>query len=196
MLQGLGRGGVVGVGCALSFGRGAIVLPGGRLEEAAQDFLRALQLDPSDIYAHNNLGIVLARQGQLDDAIAKWRDALELNADYAEAHFNLGLAFYEKQDYRAAVNEFEEALSVDGNLLPARGNLALAYASLGNEKMAEVQVNVAAENAHTEEQKEYVEKLRDDVKHALAGEVVEAESSTTPSAPEAGAEDEPDVLAI
>ena len=59
-----------------------------RLERARREFERALDLNPSDDYAHFGLGRCLERQGRLPDA-AK--------------HLKLAVAMRDRADYRTAL---------------------------------------------------------------------------------------------
>jgi tetratricopeptide (TPR) repeat protein len=61
----------------------------GELEEAIEQFRRALRIDPRFAEAHNNLGVALAKQGRLVEAIAEVREALRLKPDLTEANVNL-----------------------------------------------------------------------------------------------------------
>ena len=49
----------------------------------------ATKRDPSNIQAHNNLGIAYATTGRLADARTEWRKTLELDPDNAAALTNL-----------------------------------------------------------------------------------------------------------
>lgn len=52
--------------------------PGGNLDEAIAEYRRAVEIDPSHAWTHNNLAAVLREQGKLDEAIAEYSAALEL----------------------------------------------------------------------------------------------------------------------
>ena len=64
----------------------------GRIDEALEQYRKALELQPSYAEAHNNLGLLLARRGQLDEAIAQFQKALEANPTSREIRNNLGAA--------------------------------------------------------------------------------------------------------
>jgi tetratricopeptide (TPR) repeat protein len=46
-------------------------------------------LHPDFASAHNNLGMILARQGRLEEAITHFSEALRIYPDYASARQNL-----------------------------------------------------------------------------------------------------------
>ncbi|MDH3802234.1 MAG: tetratricopeptide repeat protein, partial [Deltaproteobacteria bacterium] len=50
----------------------------GRLEEAVQEFQRALTLDPDNVNVHNSLGVCYANMGKLEEAVAEFFRVTEL----------------------------------------------------------------------------------------------------------------------
>jgi Flp pilus assembly protein TadD len=59
------------------------------LQQALTAYLRHLELNPRDIEARNNLGVVYAMQGRLAAAEAQWRQVLAIEPDNREALANL-----------------------------------------------------------------------------------------------------------
>jgi tetratricopeptide (TPR) repeat protein len=57
---------------------GVMLARQGRVDEAIQQFERALQINPNDASTHNNLGIALASQGKADEAYQQFTQALNL----------------------------------------------------------------------------------------------------------------------
>ncbi|WP_264197033.1 tetratricopeptide repeat protein [Microseira wollei] len=53
---------------------------------------KAIELNPKDADAYNNLGSAPREQNKLDEAIAALRKAIELNPNKANAYNNLGTA--------------------------------------------------------------------------------------------------------
>jgi Flp pilus assembly protein TadD len=64
-----------------------------KVDDALQQFYRALELSPDNADIRTNLGLILARLGKLSEAAAQLNEALHLNPNSAEAHNNLGLVF-------------------------------------------------------------------------------------------------------
>jgi tetratricopeptide (TPR) repeat protein len=64
----------------------------GDQEAAAGAWRSALELNPEDSRANNNLGFALARLGKLDEAIACWETALKSNDQVLEVRVNLAHA--------------------------------------------------------------------------------------------------------
>jgi Flp pilus assembly protein TadD len=61
----------------------------GDLVGAAECFIKAVALQPTDALAQFNLGSVLDESGRLEDARHHLRQAVSLNPDYSDAHYNL-----------------------------------------------------------------------------------------------------------
>jgi Tfp pilus assembly protein PilF len=62
--------------------------------DAAEEWRKAIELDPKLADAHNNLGIHFSHYGQPGKALDEFRKAVELDANVGEFHFNLGLALH------------------------------------------------------------------------------------------------------
>ncbi len=85
------------------FGRGA--LERGRVEEAIENFRRAVEADPNHFQAFFDLGFVLHQRGELAEAIAAYRAALRIDPEHQDAHFNLALAQLAREDLEGAGRE-------------------------------------------------------------------------------------------
>jgi Flp pilus assembly protein TadD len=69
----------------------------GDLSGAAENFRRALVIDPHSLAALNNLGIVLARQGEPAKAIPLYQQALKLRPGDSATKRNLAVAYFKAQ---------------------------------------------------------------------------------------------------
>jgi protein O-mannosyl-transferase len=78
--------------------------------------------------AHENLGLLLARQGRLADAVVEFREAICLQPN-ASAHYNLGRAYEAKGDLREAVTEYYVALRLKPGWAVVDNNLAWLLAT-------------------------------------------------------------------
>jgi len=61
----------------------------GRADIAADNYLRALELDPNNINAHYNLGLVMVRQWRLEEAVSQFKMTLQLDQSHIKARQNL-----------------------------------------------------------------------------------------------------------
>jgi tetratricopeptide (TPR) repeat protein len=102
-----------------------------KTEEAVQNFLKALQLDPDFEHAHNNLGIILDEQGKIDEAIVHFRRAVEIKPNFAKALNNLGTVLLKQDKTNEAIEHFRKALQVSPNFALAHSNLGLAHVKQG-----------------------------------------------------------------
>ncbi len=64
-------------------------ISGGRLEDARQDLLRAVAVDPNDWRAYYFLGIVYRQLGDISGARAAWRRVIVLQPDFKQAYEQL-----------------------------------------------------------------------------------------------------------
>jgi tetratricopeptide (TPR) repeat protein len=86
---------------------------GGDLNEAIAELRVALQIEPGNMGAWNDLGEALGRVGKYEDAAAAFGEALKLHPDDDTAHFNLGEALRHAGKVDEAVDQFREALRLN-----------------------------------------------------------------------------------
>ncbi len=117
----------------------------GQLEQAESYYLKALKLNADDVYAHNNLGQVYARQNRLEDAENCFQRALELDRTDLYAHNNLGKLMERTDRIDEARREFELALQIDSGDAYARNNLGRIMAKQGDQSSAVAQFRAVLE---------------------------------------------------
>lgn len=110
-----------------------------RLDEAAENFHKALRLAPRMVEAHLGLGNTLRAQGKLDEAAEHFRKALKLQPDLVEAHLNLGNVF-------RAQGKLDEALECFRNTVRLKPDYAEAYNNLGGTLREQGDLDGAIEN--------------------------------------------------
>jgi tetratricopeptide (TPR) repeat protein len=84
-----------------------------RLDQAARDYSRAVELDPGLSRAFHNRGILAYKNGRHHDAIADFVQALRTTSDPHERgliHYNLSLAHLDAGDYKRARDSAQKAL--------------------------------------------------------------------------------------
>lgn len=94
-------------------------------------FSHALEIDPDNFLAHNNLGAALSAQGRFTESEAHFKEAVRLNPTYPPARTNLGNALARRGAYTAAIEHYEAALQRQPGLAEAQYNLGLALARVG-----------------------------------------------------------------
>jgi tetratricopeptide (TPR) repeat protein len=94
----------------------------GRLEEAVEQYRKAVALEPSLAEAHNNLGLALRTLKRPVEAKVALRKALGIRPDFALAHYNLGGALLDQKKLDEAVRAHRKADAlVPGNPLFKEG---------------------------------------------------------------------------
>ena len=83
------------------------------LDEAIDEFQKALQLSPTFADIITQLGIAYREKGQYDDAIKQFNRAKEVNSHFIPARLHLGITYYSRGFYGLAEEEWQEALKLD-----------------------------------------------------------------------------------
>lgn len=93
--------------------RGAELLGQGNMEEALEEFRKAIELNPKDPVARLNVAFVLDGQGMVEEAIAAYKEAIELDPKNLLAYNNLGVLYDKTGRYDEAIWQLENALSIN-----------------------------------------------------------------------------------
>jgi tetratricopeptide (TPR) repeat protein len=81
-----------------------------QFDEAIDAYRQAVQLNPRDEWAWNNLGNTYMLAGRLPEAIEAVREAIRLKPDWGEAYCNLGGVLISQGEIESAAEVFELAL--------------------------------------------------------------------------------------
>jgi len=65
----------------------------GKYDQAGQEFKKAIELKPNDVYALYGLGNTYYCKAKYDDAVKIYTKAININPDYAKVHYSLSLAY-------------------------------------------------------------------------------------------------------
>jgi protein O-mannosyl-transferase len=115
---------------------GVYLLETGRLEEGMADLQKALEIDPNDVFAHNDLGKAFLTMGRDTEAIAHLQKALDLNPKVAVVHNNLGDAFLHAGQLKQAVTQYQKALEIKPDYFEAGNSLRLVLGQPEHENEA------------------------------------------------------------
>ena len=86
-----------------------------KLDEAIDEFEKALRLAPAFADIITQLGIAYREKGQHDEAIKHFNHAKEVRPGYMPPRIHLGLTYYSRGFYGLAEEEWREALKIDPN---------------------------------------------------------------------------------
>src|SRR5947209_6897088 len=92
-------------------GRGVALQLEGRHAEAEESYKRALEIDSSYPFAHNNLGVLLWHKNDTKAAINSFRRALQLPTPPVEARLNLALGLFKRKHTELALEAYRQVLS-------------------------------------------------------------------------------------
>jgi Tfp pilus assembly protein PilF len=82
----------------------------GDLGAAVDAYQHAVDLNPADPDARNNLGTMLVKTRRADEGIAQFQKILDADPSYNMARVNLGFACIQKGDLDKAVEQLREAI--------------------------------------------------------------------------------------
>ena len=116
---------------------GAVLKQTGRVSESLIAKHKALELEPLDAQAHNNLGVTLQELGRLDEAEASYKQATRLKPGFAEAHNNLGGTLQELGRLDEAQASYTQAIALKPDYAEAHNNLGNTLQELGRLDEAE-----------------------------------------------------------
>ena len=83
----------------------------GQIDEAINDFEKALLIKSDYTEVHYNLGVAFQKNLQIDKAIKHYEIAISLKHAYPTAHNNLGLIYLGQNQIESAVKSFEWAVA-------------------------------------------------------------------------------------
>ncbi len=111
-------------------------------DDAKQQYQKALEIQPDNPLASNNLAYVMLQQGgNVDVAFAMAQTARQKLPDNPNTADTLGWAFYHKQVYKSAIALFKEAVTKEPENALFNYHLGLAYAKNGQGALAKQQLD-------------------------------------------------------
>ena len=95
----------------------------GKLEQAAAEHEKALEIDPQLIRAHINLISLYGRLAQFEKAEEHYRAAVRLDPNSYESFYNYGVLLVNHRKYQAAGDAFRKVLEIQPNHADAHNYL-------------------------------------------------------------------------
>ena len=84
----------------------------GNLQQAAEEFIRAIELQPDYAEAYHNLANTYQQMGKIDEAIINYQKAVSLNPSLYQSYQNLGVIYLNKGRSDTAKEYFRRVLEV------------------------------------------------------------------------------------
>jgi tetratricopeptide (TPR) repeat protein len=116
----------------------------GKIDEAIQTALKAIELEPEYGVAHYNIGNLYAGQGKFALAQGHFEEALRIYPNYAEVRSNLGQLLAEQGDLQAGIEQFRAAIALNPQVSRAHFNLGVGLAKQGRLDEADAPLREAA----------------------------------------------------
>lgn len=98
-----------------------------RMQEAQENYEKALALDATLAEANYNLGRLFQAQDRFSDARAKYMMAMSADSSLAAAPYNLGVLYEARGDFNEAEKYYRSAIESDPSLAVSYLNLANVY---------------------------------------------------------------------
>jgi Tfp pilus assembly protein PilF len=105
--------------------------------DAKQEFLQELQIDPRNAGAEYVLGELARQNQQWDEAVEHFSRATKLDAQFGEAFLGLGMSLLAEKRYSDALAPLEMAVKLEPRNPDAHYNLAMAYTRAGRKQEGE-----------------------------------------------------------
>jgi tetratricopeptide (TPR) repeat protein/serine/threonine protein kinase len=98
-------------------------------------FRKAIQLDPSLVDAHVQLGNALRSQNKLDEAVAAWRKAIELDPSNLAAHSGLAAVFDSQEKVEEAIACYRKLIQLNPRSWYSNHRLAWLLVTCADRKL-------------------------------------------------------------
>ncbi len=97
---------------------------------ARADLERAIQIDPQDPQAYDDLGVMYFTDQKYKLAADNFDKAIQVNPDYSAAYGHMGWVYYALKNYEDAITSFEKAIAMGQSNVGYYYQLGLSYAYL------------------------------------------------------------------
>jgi Flp pilus assembly protein TadD len=103
----------------------------GHFAEALAAYEEAIAINPRDVDAYYNKGVVLDELKRYEEAIEAYEGVIGLNPQYTDAYNNKGIALDELKRYEEAIRCYEQAIGLNPQYADAYNNKGIALYNLG-----------------------------------------------------------------
>ncbi|CAN5487258.1 hypothetical protein BH11BAC2_BH11BAC2_01470 [soil metagenome] len=99
-------------------------------DKAIPDLQKAVELDPKDADAWNNLGLYLGEAGKISESFAAFQNAMNIRKNFDKAYYNRGNIRAKSGDFRGAMVDYLKAIELQPDYSDAYNNLGNCYGAL------------------------------------------------------------------
>lgn len=85
----------------------------GKLEEAKSLYKKVIKIDPRNIQALNNLGVIYMNKKTYKWAVIRLNDAIKVKYDYPDAHYNLACLYAQKNETDKSLSYLKNAVRLN-----------------------------------------------------------------------------------
>jgi tetratricopeptide (TPR) repeat protein len=105
------------VHASIAFHRARLFQKEGQKEKAKKNYLETLKLNPKDVKALNNLGVIYMQEKDYPRAMAHFQKAIKTKADYVEPYYNLACLYTLQKDREKGLSFLKKAASLDRSVV-------------------------------------------------------------------------------
>ena len=117
----------------------------GKLEEAKRLYMNILKINPLQLDANYNMGIILISLNKSADALPFFKTAIKINPNFTKAYFNSGIILNELGKLDEAETSYKKVIEIKPDYAEAYNNLAIVLKILGKLEEAETNYKKAIE---------------------------------------------------
>jgi hypothetical protein len=154
-------------------------------EQAAEQYEKALKLDPKNFISAYNLGLLRETEGKISKAISAYERSISRKPGFPHSHFHLGLLYEHTNRPQDAVIEYAKAMWIDRSMRDPRRNplvidsMLIYQASLLNYRRDMAEISMRKEDVYVEPPAF----LRAPTDRPLSSQEAGEEESEAPAAP-------------
>ncbi len=152
----------------------------GELDEAANNYRKALQINQNLWLVYHDLADILRKQGKLNEAINCYRKALNTNPNYFWSIYNLGKVFVTEKKINEAVTCYRRACELKPDNNQAKAELQQLLLAINSQIYPTVEVNQTTEFIDELQESWCDWKVTQKVKLLEDGKIIIQQETSTP----------------
>ena len=106
------------------------------LKNAEIQYKKVLDINPNNLSACNNLGIILTNLNNTKDAEKYYLKAIKINPNYADANYNLAGLYKSTGKIHDSIKYYEKTILINPNYADAYNNIGLIHFEKGENLIA------------------------------------------------------------